>query len=108
MANGTVGYETPALDGSALGRFASNWRFSGIVSVRSGDRLTVVSGRDNAFNGQAPERQRVDQISNDVYGPRTLGSYLIEPRSHSPRRARSGISSATASKARDSGKSTWP
>jgi hypothetical protein len=41
-----------------------------------GDRLTVVSGRDNAFNGQAPERQRVDQIANDVYGPKTLESYL--------------------------------
>ena len=55
---------------------ASNWRLAGIVSVRSGDRLTVVSGRDNAFNGQAPERQRVDQISNDVYGPKTLETYL--------------------------------
>ena len=59
-----------------LGRLASNWRLSGILSVRSGDRLTVVSGRDNAFNGQAPERQRVDQISDDVYGPKTLESYL--------------------------------
>ena len=34
----------------------------------------MVSGRDNAFNGQAPERQRVDQISNDVYGPRAGGA----------------------------------
>jgi hypothetical protein len=59
-----------------LRRLASNWRFAGIVSVRSGDRLTVVSERDNAFNGQAPERQRVAQISNDVYGPKTLESYL--------------------------------
>jgi hypothetical protein len=76
LANGTVGYETPTLDDSTLGRLASNWRFAGIVSVRSGDRLTVVSGRDNAFNGQAPERQRVDQISDDAYGPKTLESYL--------------------------------
>jgi Carboxypeptidase regulatory-like domain len=76
LANGTVGYETPTLDGSVLGRLASNWRLAGILSVRSGDRLTVVSGRDNAFNGQAPERQRVDQISKDVYGPKTLESYL--------------------------------
>ena len=106
MANGTVGYETPALDGSALGRFASNWRFSGIVSVRSGDRLTVVSGRDNAFNGQAPERQRVDQISDDVYGPRTLEEL---PESSRVRTARPGrVRERTASKARDSGKSTWP
>jgi hypothetical protein len=34
----------------------------------------VVSGRDTAFNGQA--NQRVDQISDDVYGAKTLNSYL--------------------------------
>ena len=55
-------------------RCASNWRLSGIVNVRSGSRLTVLSGRDNAFNGQA--NQRVDQISDDVYGEKTLTSYL--------------------------------
>ena len=75
LANTTVGYETPTLGNSVLGLVASNWRLTGIVNVRSGDRLTVVAGRDNAFNGQAPERQRVDQISDDAYG-KTLESYL--------------------------------
>ncbi len=87
LANGTVGYETPTLDDSALGRLASNWRLAGIVSVRSGDRLTVVSGRDNAFNGQAPERQRVDQISNDVYGAKNAGEL---PESSRVRTTRAG------------------
>ena len=29
----------------------------------------MASGRDNAFNGMA--NQRVDQVSDDVYGPKT-------------------------------------
>jgi hypothetical protein len=74
LANATVGYQTPDLGGSMLGALASSWRLAGIVNVRSGAWLTVLSGRDNAFNGQAD--QRVDQISGDVYGPKTLGSYL--------------------------------
>ncbi len=40
----------------------------------SGSWLTVLSGRDNAFNGMA--NQRVDQASGDVYGAKTLTSYL--------------------------------
>ncbi len=74
LANGTVGYQTPDLGGSVLGTIASNWRLAGIVNVRSGGWLTVLSGRDNAFNGQAD--QRVDRISDEVYGPKTLESYL--------------------------------
>jgi hypothetical protein len=49
-------------------------RVSGILNVRSGSWPTVTSGRDNAFNGMA--NQRVDQVSADVYGPRTLTNYL--------------------------------
>jgi Carboxypeptidase regulatory-like domain/TonB dependent receptor len=73
LANGTVGYMTPHLNGPA-GLLASNWRLSGILNVRSGTPLNILSGRDNAFNGQA--NQRVDQISNDVYGEKTLTNYL--------------------------------
>jgi hypothetical protein len=74
IANGTVGYQTPTVDSPVLGALASNWRLSGIVNVRSGSRLWIISGRDNAFNGQA--NQRPDQISDDVYGAKTLESYL--------------------------------
>jgi len=73
IANGTVGYTTPQLNG-AVGLLASNWRVSGILNIRSGAPLNILSGRDNAFNGQA--NQRVDQISNDVYGEKTLNNYL--------------------------------
>jgi hypothetical protein len=73
IANGTVGYVTPRVSG-ALGALASDWRVSGIVNVRSGNWMTVLSGRDGAFNGQA--NQRADQVSDDVYGEKTLASYL--------------------------------
>jgi hypothetical protein len=74
LANGTVGYVTPDIGNSALSLLASNWRVSGIVNVRSGSWLTVLGGRDNAFNGQS--NQRVDQISDDVYGAKTVASFL--------------------------------
>ena len=62
------------MDSPVLGLLASDWRLSGIVNVRSGNRMTVLSGRDGAFNGQA--NQRADQISDDVYGEKSLASYL--------------------------------
>jgi hypothetical protein len=74
LANGTVSYQTPEVNVPVLALLASNWRLSGIVNVRSGPRITVLSGRDNAFNGQA--NQRVDQVSDDVYGAKTLTNYL--------------------------------
>jgi hypothetical protein len=74
LANGTVGYQTPEVNSRVLGLLASNWRLSGIVNVRSGARLWIISGRDGAFNGQA--NQRPDQISDDVYGDKTLENYL--------------------------------
>jgi len=73
LANGTVGYATPHVNGP-VGALASDWRVSGIVNVRSGNWMTVLSGRDGAFNGQA--NQRVDQVSGNVYGDKTLDSYL--------------------------------
>ena len=74
VANGTLSYLTPSVSNRALDLLASNWRLAGIVNVHSGSRLTVLSGRDSAFNGQA--NQRVDQISKDVYGDKTLANYL--------------------------------
>jgi carboxypeptidase family protein len=74
LANFTVGYQTPAFGNALLRDVASNWRVSGILNARSGPWMTILSGRDNAFNGMA--NQRVDQVSNDVYGAKTLNSFL--------------------------------
>ena len=73
LANVTVGYLSPQMAG-ALGALASNWQFSGIVGGRSGDWLTVTTGV-TAFTGSV-NTSRVDQVSDDVYGDKTLANYL--------------------------------
>ena len=72
LANFTVGYLTPQFSGAVIRGLASNWQVSGIMSVRSGDWLTVSTGV-TGFNGVAT---RVDKVSDDVYGQKTLASYL--------------------------------
>ncbi len=74
LSNSTVGYETPHFAQPALRAIAADWRISGIITARSGDWLNVTTGRDNAFNGIA--NQRVNKISDDVYGAKTLTNYL--------------------------------
>jgi hypothetical protein len=74
IANLTVGYQTPQFSSRALHIVASDWRVSGIVTASSGPWMTVITGRDTVLNGQ--NNQRVNQISKDVYGPKTLAQYL--------------------------------
>jgi hypothetical protein len=76
VANLTVGAQTPQFGSPALRVLASSWRASGILNVRSGSWLNVTTGRDLALNGQRFQEQRVNQISDDVYGARTLNGYL--------------------------------
>ena len=75
---GTVnmGYQTPDVGDGVVRALASNWRVSGILSARSGSRLNITSGRDNAFIGISA--QRVDQVSDDIYGP-GKGASGLEP-----------------------------
>ena len=74
LANMTAGWQTPQFNNKALGLLASNWRVTGIVSVRSGAWLNITTGADNALNGQL--QQRPNQVSDDVHGAKTLNSYL--------------------------------
>jgi hypothetical protein len=75
VATMTTGYQTPEFSGAALRALASNWRLSGIISARSGSRLNITSGRDNAFTGLAS--QRVNKVSDDFYAAeRTLNQYF--------------------------------
>jgi hypothetical protein len=74
IANMSAGYETPQFPGGVLNALASSWRVTGIVSARSGRRFDVITGV-TAFNGQGLAR-RVNQISEDVYGEKTLSSFL--------------------------------
>jgi hypothetical protein len=70
----TVGYLTPEVDSAALRAAISNWRVSGIVAARSGERLNIESGRDNAKTGI--RGQRPDRVSDDLYGEKTLDNYF--------------------------------
>jgi Carboxypeptidase regulatory-like domain len=81
IANLTVGYQTPRFAGMPLRIVASDWRVSGILTASSGPWLTVFTGRDNALNGQLGTinqmtGQRANQISDDVYGQKTVNQYL--------------------------------
>jgi len=75
LASITLGAETPEFAGAALRALASRWRASGIVSIRSGDRINIITGLDNAFTGI--RNQRVNKVSDDVYAKApTLANYF--------------------------------
>ena len=76
VANLSVGYETPELGNAVLSAIASSWRVSGVILTRSGSWLTVTTGTDRALNGQRFQEQRVNQVSDEVYGAKTLDNYL--------------------------------
>jgi hypothetical protein len=61
----TAGYETPEFAAAALRTIASHWRFSAILNARSGNRLEILSGIDNAFTGIG--NQRPNRVSDDYY-----------------------------------------
>jgi outer membrane receptor protein involved in Fe transport len=73
LASATLGAETPEFSGAAMRALASGWRASGIVSIRSGRRINIISGLDRAFTGV--RNQRPSQVSDDVYS-QTLTSYF--------------------------------
>jgi hypothetical protein len=72
LTNLTIGYQTPTFSSAALRTLASNWQLAAIVSARSGSWMTVTTGV-TGFNGLA---DRVDQVSDNVYGDKTLNNYL--------------------------------
>jgi hypothetical protein len=70
----TAGAQTPQFTGRALRALASDWRVYGIFAAQSGSWLNIITGRDNALSGI--QMQRVDQVSSDVYGEKSLNRYL--------------------------------
>jgi len=65
----TLGYQTPRFDNTALRVVGSDWRVSGVLNGQSGNWLTVTTGVDPAGTGVGG--QRVNQESDEVYGPKT-------------------------------------
>ena len=76
LATLNAGYQTPDVGSGVVHALASGWRLSGILTARSGSRLNITSGRDNAFIGSHSSIQRPDQVSDDIYGPGKKASDL--------------------------------
>jgi hypothetical protein len=74
LATLTVGYLTPEVDSAALRAVVSNWRLSGILSARTGNRLNIIDTGDRARTGIRD--QRPDKVSDDFYGEKTLDNYF--------------------------------
>jgi hypothetical protein len=74
VGNVSVSVQTPQFTNVALRALASDWRVAGIVNARSGTWLNVTTSRDVAGTGIL--QQRVNQVSDDVYGAKTLLNYL--------------------------------
>jgi hypothetical protein len=67
-------YQTPTFANSAMRVLASGWQISGIVRLRSGPYMSIVSGLDQALTGQG--NQRAVQLLENPYGDKTVDSYL--------------------------------
>ena len=74
IGNVSVGVQTPSFTNPALRLVASDWRVSGIFGARSGSWLTVTTGRDIAATGIVG--QRLNQVSDEVYGDKSLTNYF--------------------------------
>ena len=70
----TLGYETPEATNAVVRAVVSNWRLSGNLTARSGNRINITSGMDNAFTGIT--QQRPNQVSDDLYGEQSLTNYF--------------------------------
>jgi hypothetical protein len=74
IGNVSLGIQTPVFSNTALRLIASDWRVSGIFSARSGAWLTVTTARDIAGTGIVG--QRLNQVSDEVYGDKSLTNYF--------------------------------
>ncbi|MGH2400548.1 MAG: hypothetical protein ACRDF6_11970, partial [bacterium] len=81
IANVSLTYQTPQLASRVLGALASDWRVAGVLNARSGQWLTVLTNRDIAGTGITGSTttewiQRVDQVSDNVYGANPVTNFL--------------------------------
>jgi hypothetical protein len=71
----TLGYETPEAGAAVVRALTGHWRLSGIFGARSGSRINITTGQDNAFTGLAA--QRPVKVSDDFYASeKTLTQYF--------------------------------
>ena len=66
--------KTPRFSNTALRAIGSNWRFSPLVKIYSGQYVSVITSSDVALTAIAS--QRVNQLSANPYGAKTPKSFL--------------------------------
>jgi TonB-dependent receptor-like protein len=81
IGNVSLTYQTPRFASRVLGALASDWRVAGVVNARSGQWLTVLTNRDIAGTGILGSTttewiQRVNQVSDTVYGADPVNNFL--------------------------------
>jgi len=74
--NFTASVETPQFSRTAARLLASGWRLSGIFRASSGTALSVNTGTDRSRDGVQTGTQRVDQVTDNVYGNKTVNNWL--------------------------------
>ena len=67
----TASIETPRFDNSGLRAVASGWRLAPTFRATTGSWLTIATGADRLFNGQAGT-QRVNQLSTNYYADQSV------------------------------------
>ena len=112
IGNVSVTYQTPQFAAPVLGALASDWRISGVFNARSGQWLTVLTNRDIAGTGIVGSTttewiQRVNQVSDDVYGADQVTNYLNRDAFAFPQAGTLGDLARTASRVPASGAWTW-
>jgi Carboxypeptidase regulatory-like domain len=63
--------ETPRFENGALRAVASGWRIAPTFRATTGSWLTILTGADRLFNGQAGT-QRVNQVSTNYYADQSV------------------------------------
>lgn len=76
IVNLTGSVETPQFAGATMRALASGWRLSGIFRASSGAWLNVSAGADRSLTGVQNGTQRVNQVSDDIYGDGSINNYL--------------------------------
>jgi hypothetical protein len=76
IANVSASVETPQFQGAAMRALVSGWRLSGIFRAASGSRLDLVANADRSLTGVQNGTQRVNQVSDDVYGDGSIDNFL--------------------------------
>ena len=74
--NVTASAQTPDFKGKATRVLASGWRLSGIVRVQSGNALRITTGVDRSLDGVTTGTQRANQVSDNVYGDKTINNWF--------------------------------